>query len=423
MNEAFLSHIWSNKLFNQENLTCCSGQSLEILKCGHLNVDAGPDFFNAKIKINDTIWAGNVELHIAAAEWYLHLHHKDPAYDRVILHVVYENDQPVIDKQGNAVPTLELKGRIQHRHLTNYQKLLGAESWIPCQNHLPPKSSLIFRNTLDRALADRMLEKSRAIASALAMHQNDWEEVFYQKLMRAMGLRVNADAMESLASRIPLKLLRKNAAKIIDLESLLFGLGGFLNDDYEDDYFIRLKRKHEHFTSKYNLESMNYTRWKFMRMRPVSFPTIRIAQMAALLFKSKHLFASILTAHNIKELRDYFEIAASSYWTDHYTFKKQSKVMPKFLGKSTIDGIIINTIVPFLFHYSEYTGDHQHQQKAISFLEALPAENNKVIRQWKDLGMLAENAFDSQSLLQLKKHQCDELGCLACPIGQAIVSS
>ena len=420
MTEDFLQFIWKHGLFHQEEITTTTGEKLEIINRGTPNPDAGPDFFNAQIRIGETLWAGNIEVHLKASDWYRHLHNKDKAYQNVILHVVRNADVDVWNHTDNKIPCIILD--YTPRYEENYRALVHNENWVPCAPHIKkiaPERISIFLNGL---MIERLQEKTREILQRLEQNQGNWSETFYQFLARNFGFKVNALPFEMTARSLPLSILGKHRDNLFQLEALLYGQAGFLTDEFlGDDYFMELREEYLFLAKKYHLQPIEKFMWKFLRLRPVNFPTLRISQFAQLIHKSRNLFSKIMETENLSTLEPLFNLQSSSYWNYHYHFNRPSSNRPKSLGKSTFQNIIINTVVPFLFTYGDYQNISIFRDRALGWLEELPAEYNSIITNWKDLGVPIQNAFDSQALLRLKHSYCNSLRCLNCPIGLQII--
>lgn len=423
MKEDFLHYLWRLRNFDHTHLQTTRGEELIIQLPGMHNPNAGPDFSNARIRIGDMLWAGNVEIHIRASEWYIHQHQTDRAYDNVILHVVFEEDQPVFRQDGTRIPCLELRQRIPPKIFKNYQKMQRNEAWIPCQHRWHEVADLIKNLWLDRVLVERLESKTIDIRRSLQLNKNNWEETFYQFLARGFGVKVNSLPFEQLAKSLPLQLLKKHKNSLFQLEALLFGQAGMLEKELQEAYPARLKKEYDFLKKKYKLQPIPTSIWKFMRMRPANFPTIRIAQFATLIFQSAYLLSKILAARNVKELENMFEVKISNYWQTHYVFGKKSSKRNKSLGKTRVHLLIINTIVPFLFLYGKMKGEEAFCEKALAFLEELDPEQNTIIEEWQKLGIIPDSAYQSQALLQLKNNYCTPKKCLRCSIGHAILKS
>lgn len=421
--EEFLQYIWENQLFYNDNLRTVDGEKLQIIQIGRRNTDSGPDFFNAKIKIDETIWAGNIEIHKNASDWEKHGHQKDKAYENVILHVVEENDFQVLINGNEKIPTLMLKYPKQFQD--NYQNLLDAKTWIACEDQMHKIDPFVLQLGFNRLMIERLEDKTDEILFFLHQNENDWNETFYQMLARMFGFKVNAVPFELLAKSLPLTTLAKHKSNLHQIEAMLFGNSGLLNEQLiGDNYYIKLREEYSFLYKKYNLKGIESHLWKFMRLRPVNFPTIRLAQMAALIYRSQGLFSKLIEIENSSELKELFKVKASEYWNTHYRFNKSTKKsVVKELGESSINTLIINVVIPFLFVYGETQNKHFLKNRALEFLEQLPSENNSIVNKWHNLGIKSRSAFESQALLQLKNCYCAKKKCLNCQIGVKLVKN
>ena len=419
--EEFLQYIWENRLFTNENLETQNGESLEIVNVGKRNTDSGPDFFNAKIKIGDTIWVGNIEIHKNSSDWTKHNHQTDKAYNNVILHVVENSDQPIMRNNAEEIPTLLFK---YPEHLKiNYQNLLDAKTWIACQNQFYKIDPIILQLGFNRLMIERLEDKTEEILIRLLQNNNDWNTTFYQVLARMFGFKVNAMPFEMLAKSLPLEILAKHKTSLFQLEALLFGNSGLLNDQLlGDDYYLNLRNEYSFLYKKYHLKGIESHLWKFMRLRPGNFPTVRISQFAALIYRSHGLFSKIIEIKSLNELQQLFKVKASEYWNSHYSFNKPStRNSIKELGESSVNMLIINVVIPFLFVYGEKQNKDYLKNRALEFLEILPSEENSIIEKWEKMGVNSRSAFESQALLQLKNKYCERKKCLNCQIGVKLV--
>ena len=422
MKEDFLYYLWRMKRFDINNLKTTSGEEITIQNAGELNYDSGPDFINARIKIGDTLWAGNVEMHLKSSEWIAHNHQKDEAYDNVILHVVLEEDRAISRKSGERIPCLELRKRIPPKISKTYKKLINNGQWIPCQHlfHQVPKITLDL--WLDRLLVERLEAKIIEIEKSLILNHNNWEETFYQFLARNFGVKINAEPFEQLAKSIPLLTLTKHKTNILQIEAILFGQAGMLKNSLKDDYPKKLQKEYLFLKRKYKLKALKGDSWKFMRLRPANFPTVRIAQFATLIHQSVHLFSKMLAAKNIKEIENMFEVKISNYWQSHYVFDNLSKKRNKSFGKNAVHLLIINTIVPFLFLYGKNKGEDQFKKRALQLLEDLKPEKNNIIEKWKTLGITPLSSYQTQALLHLKNNYCNAQKCMSCAVGNVALN-
>ncbi len=420
MNEDFLQYAWNYRLFDLENLMSCQGNRLELINTGRLNRDSGPDFFEARVQIDDLLWVGNVEMHLRASDWYRHNHDKDLTYNNVVLHVVLENDRDVILSDGRLLPCLELK--IPDQFLSKYQSLMSSQTWIPCQVDIPKLNNFFVNHWLDRMLLERMERKADEIRKMYHQNSNSWEETFYQLLSRYFGMKVNADPFEQLARSVPLKILAKQKNSLLQLEAIFFGQAGFLDDVIADDqYYTNLQNEYRFLQSKFKLKPIEKRRWKFMRLHPVNFPTVRIAQLSSLVYHSQSLFSKIINVEKLDEFYILLQSKASLYWEAHYRFGEKVDLKEKTLGKLTIDVLIINAIVPILFVYGKEIGSSVHVERALCFLEKLKPEKNSIIKMWIKSGVGVKSAYQSQSLLHLKSEYCSRYRCLECELGNRIL--
>ena len=420
MKEDLLHYVWQYGLFETESLKTTDGEKIEIIDRGRKNDDAGPDFFNAKIRIGGTLWAGNVEIHISSVDWNRHNHHNDKSYNSVILHVVEKADRSVYRQNGEEIPQLEIMIReeIKERH----ELLLSSNQWIRCESmweQLPPEFIKIH---LDKLLNERFVRKTDAILKHLAQNNNDWEETFYIFLARNFGMNTNSLPFEMLAKSLPLSCLGKHKDNLAQIEALLFGQAGLLSGETDDEYFRLLRKEYLFLRQKFSLSPIDPSLWKFAKMRPVNFPTIRIAQFAALTHRSRKLFSQLLETGDLMELRRFFQHEASDYWKNHYVFGEVSPKRKKVIGEESIDVLLINTLIPFLFAFSIKKDRPEILERAYALLEKIAPERNSIIEKWKLLGVNVENAYDTQALLELKKRYCDEKKCMQCGIGYRLLS-
>lgn len=422
MKEDFLQFVWKHGLYLKDKLETTGGEALEIISPGQSNQDSGPDFFNARVRIGQTSWAGNIEIHQKSSHWYQHRHDSDAAYDNVILHVVEVHDKNVQVK-NHQLPTLILGYRDEI--LNNYENLLQSKHWIACQERLPEVDPFILRFWFSSLMIERLESKTGEIVKLLDQNKNNWNETFYQLLARNFGMKTNALPFELLAKSLPLNILSKHKNDLFQTEALLFGQSGLLNETLlGDDYFLSLRKEYSFLYKKYGLSGMESHLWKFMRLRPINFPTVRIAQLAQLIHHSSALFSHILETEDPDELRKLFKVTASEYWDTHYRFNKPSgERRPKVLGDSAFNNLVINTIVPLLFVWGEQHMDQGMKDRALLLLEKLEAEENQIIRKWNEAGIESRTAFETQALLQLKNNYCDQKRCLNCQLGAKIITT
>jgi hypothetical protein len=421
-NEDFLHFIWKYRLFNSTKLVCSDGEELQVLHPGFLNTHAGPDFSDAKLIIDQTVWVGHVEIHLKSSDWLLHGHQNDAFYDAVILHVVYEHDSPIYRTDGSLVPVLVLEGLFLNRVLENYKALIANVNYFPCERHIGSLDQIHIYSFLSRIVVERFEQKADEVFEKLESNRGDWEQVFYCFLARNFGFKVNAVPFELLAIVMPLHILSKHKNNALQIEALLFGQAGFLEQEFFESYPLQLQREYLFFKKKYRLVPMNAAVWKFLRMRPQNFPTVRIAQFAALIVKSSQLFSKMLKMERLSDLHAIFnDLPVNEYWLTHYHFNKTTNCVIVQPGKGSIDNIIINTVCLFLFCYGKYTDQSGLSDRASDFLEKIPPECNVIVNQYSSAGVDVPNALTSQALLQLNKYYCNEKKCLNCTLGLKIL--
>ena len=421
--EDFLHYVWKFKLFNRTGLQTHDGEELEIFSAGTHNSDSGPDFHNARVRIGDTVWAGNVEVHISSSDWRKHGHATDNAYDNVILHVVYRDDIPLVLTNGRRIPTFVLENRIPEDLYHRYHQLIfGNQVIIPCEANIGYVDGVTLQNWFTRVLIERLEKRSAAVIAALNLNRGDWEETFYQFLAANFGFKINALPFELLAKSLPQITLAKHKNNPLQIEALIFGQAGFLKNDFTDEYALQLQKEYSFLQKKYQLSPVENHLWKFMRLRPQNFPTIRLAQFAALVVNSNHLFSKVLQTEDVTGLRNLFmDIKVNSYWENHYRFNVESVPSAKNLGPASIDIILLNTLALFLFSYGKYNQLQHFINRSLQLLENLPNENNSIVADFSTLGVKIKTAFESQALLELKNYYCDYKRCLHCGIGNKLL--
>lgn len=422
MIENILHYIWKYKKFNTVNLKTTARREIELVDVGTHNFNSGPDFLNALIKIDGQLWAGNVELHIRSTLWYLHGHDNDKAYDNVILHVVWEDDAQVQRMDKSVIPTLELKPYTPQDLISNYNKLIkGERNWINCEKDFSGIDDHIIDNWLDRLYHERLVSKCQHIDKLLASSQNDWEAVCFKCLATNFGLHINAEAFLSMANAIDFGIIRKIRSNLLSLEALFFGQSGLLEANYTSSYYDDLKREYRFLKKKFHLKNSHIAPPKFLRLRPINFPTIRLAHLAQLYHRETALFSIILNCRRKQDYYKLFSVNVSSYWTSHYNFNGRSRSQAKVLSKRYIDLIIINAIIPLKYSYSKMTGKPMNHE-LYDLINTIGYEINQTSQRFYQLKKLKKNAFFSQALLQLKNEYCDKNKCLECAIGNTLLN-
>lgn len=423
MNESFLHYIWQLQYFNKKDLMTTENERVQITYPGTANSNSGPDFSNAKLNVADIEWAGNVEIHTVSSAWTAHGHQHDSAYDNVILHVVWQDDAPVFRSDGSRMPTLELQHRVDLNLIHRYRQLADNPSSTPCEKSFGSVNRIIKISMLDKAMMQRLETKAMQVTQLFFQAGKDWEELTYRLLAKNFGFKINGDPFLALALALPQRILLKHSDSLLQTEALLFGQAGFLDYAMKDDYAKLLQREFHILSVKYSLEKdkLNFAVWKFMRMRPANFPTLRIAQFSALIHKNKNLFSRILDAKHIADVTAFFDVSLSAYWHHHYRFGRATTQFSSSIGSDSVENIMINSIAPLLVAYGKYKEDQQFVDRAIAFLQAIPAESNKITKSWKAMGMDAHSAFDSQALIELNNNFCLKRNCLSCAIGAALL--
>ena len=430
--ERMFHYIWKHRLFAESGLVTTDGLPVIVIDPGIPNTDAGPDFFNAKVRIGNTMWAGNVEIHDRSSDWFMHHHDNDKAYDSVILHVVRCHDVAVFRTDNEPIPQMVLP--IPQKVKDNIEWLLARDAGITCSERLANIPSLYLSDWMSALLTERMERKTADIFNRLENHSKDWNEMFYMTLMRSFGFGVNSDAIELLAGSLPFKYILKHRNNPQQLEALFLGQAGLLSDmtdhcgrgrrlqQSEDPYFQLLQREYDFLSKKYKLSPVDAFLFKSLRTRPVNFPHVRLAQAAAVWIKNDLLFSKILETESIRDMRSFFNVNPSDYWETHYNFRSTSEKRKKAIGSSASDILLINAVIPVLFAYGKYNNLPDYCDRALRFMEEIKPERNRLVTIFKDAGIPVENAGDTQALIQLRREYCDKKKCLYCRIGFRIIS-
>ena len=420
MKEDFLHYLWKFKKFDTVNLQTVQGELVTIIKTGDYLQCSGPDFFNAHIKIGDQKWAGNVEIHLKSSDWYLHNHENDSAYENVILHVVWENDTAIFRENNSEIPVLVLKDYVKVEVVANYQNLLSTKTWISCEKQINEIDKFVFKNWQERLFFERLERKSELIYKLLDEFNQDWEAVLFCLLAKNFGLNTNGSAFLQIAKSIPFSIIRKESFEAENLESLFFGTANLLNEEKEDEYFKDLKFRFFYLLHKYQLERSYSDPLQFFKHRPDNFPTIRLSQLAVLYHKQQNLFSKIIRLKSVKDVYKILSVSAGSYWKSHYQFDKESPKKEKTLSKSFLDLVIINTIIPIQFAYSKIIGE-SISEDLINFMNEVSPEKNSIIEKFTSFSVKSINAFETQTLLELKNEYCNKKACLKCAVGMELL--
>ena len=413
--EQLLHYVWKHKIFPLKELKTTTGQQVEVIDTGLANTDTGPGFFNAKLKLDGVLWIGNIEIHERSSDWFKHGHHADAGYNSVILHIASEIDTEISRSNGERIPQIQLICPEAVR--TNYKELLETDSYPPCYRIIPSLPPFTAHSWMTALQMERFEQKATLLNERLKRCQGNWEDAFFITLARNFGFGLNGDAFETWAHQLPFRAVDKHRNDLFQIEAIFFGQAGILEDSDGDGYYLRLKKEYTYLQHKFGLIPMDASLWRFLRLRPANFPHIRIAQLACLYHRAYGLLSRIMETETLQGVRDILKGGTSEYWLTHYTFGGSSPSRPKTLSNTSLDLLIINTVVTFLYAYGLHKGNRVLCARAGSFLEELKAENNYITRMWEQCGMKASNAADSQALIQLKKEYCDKKKCLYCRIG------
>lgn len=420
MKEEFLQYIWANSLYRNDELVTYNGMPIRILDAGQLNRDAGPDFFNARIRMGEIILAGNVEIHLRSSDWYRHGHHLDAAYDNVILSVVKDHDIRIYNSEGTEVECIVLD--YVESLYNEYLFMRNMLRHPGCYRRLDLLDDAWFYRTLQSLAIERLQRKVNDIRQMLEQTSGDWGECFYRLLCKYWSANVNSEIFYQLALHLPYRLLLRYADRLVSVEALLFGCAGLLENPLNDNYRIELKKEYVYLSKKHKLWTMPSDRWKFMRIRPEAFPTVRIALLAGLICRFGNLLSYILEATELETAIGLFNVRASAYWDTHYLFGTESSSRVKKLGRDAQKILFINAVVPFMFIYGTERGEDKFRERALRWLEKIEAEKNYIVRSWEKCGFVFESALQTQALIQLRKEYCDRHLCLRCRIGRQILS-
>ncbi|MFD2033158.1 DUF2851 family protein [Belliella marina] len=422
--ENFLQTVWKYQYFEKNGLMTTDGSTLSVLKIGFHNFHEGPDFLEAQIQLGNVKCFGHVEVHRKSSDWKNHDHDVDPRYNSVILHVVWEDDKPILRNDGTSIPTLVLKGKILLDVVRNYERLVHGKGALICSSGLESIPDIIRFSTLEKSLVERLESKSKVVFDLLKDTNTDWEETCFRWLMFAFGFKTNSGAMLRLSEIVPFKILKKHSGNSIVIQALLLGQAGLLPDTIQDDYGLVLKREHDFFQRKYTLDKpMLYTEWKFMGVRPGNFPTLRLVQLAEIIAKNPNLLSTVLNdSESFSSFKKVFDIQVPDYWQHHYQIDKMSgKRLSRSLSTQTVSLLMINFVVPLWFAYGKYIQDSSWQEKCFDLLQEISAEENFIIRKFRDCNWKANNAFDSQGMIGQFHNYCNLKKCLDCKVGQNLL--
>lgn len=423
--EQLLHYCWKHRLFPIAGLRTTEGEEVEVVDPGLHNGNAGPDFFNAKVRINGQMWVGNVEIHDKASDWFTHGHEKDAQYNNVVLHVVGNADAQAVTEDGTKPPQTELS--VPEYVRENYEELLKTDNYPPCYKIIPSLSRLMKHSWMSALETERLERKTDDINRRAKQCQGSWEAAYFVTMARNYGFGINAEAMEQWALNVPLNDVAHHGDNIFQIEAIFMGQAGLLDpmsvperyrdDALADEYLFKLSREYKYLAHKYSLTPIDFHLWRFLRLRPQNFPHIRISQLANLYYHRKASLSRIIDCKDVKAAKEMLATEVTEYWQNHYAFGRESKANRKHLSEASLNLLLINTVVPMLFAYGRHKQEDSLVDRAFDFLEQLKAEDNHITRTWKDVGLNVDNAGDSQALIQLKNVYCDRRDCLRCRFG------
>ncbi len=423
--EQLLHYVWRHKMFPLQEMHTTDGKLVEVIDPGLHNRNAGPDFFNAKVKIDGTLWVGNVEIHDRSHDWYVHGHDHDSTYNNVVLHVAGVVDDNVITSDGKFLPQLQLD--VPKEINDHYKELLETDQYPPCYKIIPDLTKLTIHSWMSALQTERLEQKTEAIKARVDRNNGSWEDGYFTTLARNYGFGINGDAFEMWANTLPLKAVDHHRDDVFQIEAIFMGQAGLLElntipsqyqrDALNEGYFAKLRNEYQYLAHKFSMKPMDATMWRFLRLRPQNFPHIRISQLANLYYSRRAGLSSLVECTTIEQLKAVLATSVTPYWETHYTFGSTSCRNDKNLSPASLNLLMINTAIPMLFAYGKHKSDEALCDRAFDLLEQLKAENNHITRLWQQCGLTAQNAGDSQALIQLKKEYCDKKDCLRCRIG------
>lgn len=419
--EEFLHYVWKYKLYNFTSLRTTDGEPLEVISTGYHNTDAGPDFLTAKIRIGNILFAGNIEIHLTASDWYVHRHEQNPAYDNVILHVVLQHDKDILNPKGQKLPCLEIAPYLHSAAVEKYLQLMKSKRRIPCEALLKDNVPGDISFWLERLVVERLVKKSDQILAVLEANKNDWSTTAYIIFTRYLGSGLNNDAFQELAEHTPLAFLQKNAFQPHVLSAILFGQAGFLEKE-TDSYSEQLRKEYLFQKQKFDLSPLHPGTWKFSRIRPSGFPTLRIAYLVSLIVSEKDFFRSLMACDSIEQVAELLEVPLPEYWQQHYHFGKKSTRRINTMGKGFMQNVVINVVAPLRFAYAHSLGEEEEKETAIDLLHQCEAEHNGIVDFWEEMGITVRDAAQSQALIEWRKNYCDKKKCLNCGLSRNLLA-
>lgn len=421
MKEEFLHYVWQHRHYDFNNLKTSWGQRLNVLFPGYHNHDAGPDFLQAVVSIDDVRWIGSVEIHCRSSDWMRHKHQYDDKYKSVILHVVYEHDMEIQLDDHEYLPTLELKTRIPQEMFSRYESLMKVPDLLLCRFHLSNVDPIILQSQMSKALIERLTHRQNEFQHILASCQSDWNELIYRVMAIGFGCKKNGMAFELLAQSLPFRIVRSHLTSRLQIHALVFGQSGLLEQEDQDEYSERLRYEYDYLRYKYRLSPIGAHQWNWLRLRPQNFPPLRLAQFAQMFYDTGSSLSDKVLKASMSNLQSWLSVVPDEYWQTHYMFGKSSPKHASGMGEALVNSLIINVVVPIRFAYARFTGDEAMQEDALSLLERVPYENNKVTRLFSSSSFPCWSAYDSQAQIEQMNHYCMQKQCLKCSVGEKIV--
>ena len=422
--EKLMQYVWQHRLWLQRDMVTVDGRRVEVIDQGRLNVDSGPDFFNAKVRIDGEMWAGNVEIHVRASDWRRHGHDSDRAYDTVVLHVVGMDDAEVRRRDGSVIPQLLMPCASDFSE--RYARMVGNPlSELACAADVGSLPGVFLDDWLSALSFERLYGKVDRIMGLLERFRGSWAEVVYVTLARALGFGVNSEPFERLALGLPVRVMMKHRDSLLSVESMLFGQAGFLEGDAagsDDGYVRRLADEYRFLSNKFGLRPCADMGWKLSRMRPQNFPHRRIAALAAYVHGGFDVGHAVFEASDEEELRRAFSVELTGYWASRYSFASPSACTPSALGRGSVSLLIINVAVPLIYARGLWEGDTVMQDRAVDILMGLRPERNSIVGLFESAGIRCRDAFTSQALIQLRRGYCELRKCLFCRIGHRLLA-
>lgn len=423
MQEKLLHFLWQYQYYSPDKLIGISGEKVRVLDPGIYNENAGPDFLHGTLLIDGIAWKGHIEIHVKSSDWNNHRHYLDGVYNSVILHVVWEYDTPAYRSDSTPLITVELAGKVPYSVILRYQDLSHNLWHIACSGMLTNQSRVPLQEAKQSALRIRMEEKAHLILNRLKENKGDWEYTTYQWLIRYFGFGKNIEAFDRLGRVLPYTLILRHRNIHSQVEALLFGAAGFLEGQTEDTYHMNMKNEFTFLKDKYTITPVSLQEWKFLRMRPANFPTVRLAQLATLFTTRQTLFATLMDCDQLHDVQCFFDLEMNDYWQEHYKFGKTGKSCPAKIGKEAVESLVINVLAPLKAAFRISKGQARWYEVMESILKEIPPENNRYIRLWETQGVRAKNACDSQGLLAQYLLRCKDKKCLSCPVGLELLKA